>query len=302
MGLGRLVPVISAPVWAIVLGASASAFFDVSALSVGAGFAGKNILQAAVVILGVGLSPQVLWRVGLGSLPVMLSTMAAGLTMAWLVGRWLGLKPHLTTMIGVGTAICGASAIAAVSPVIDAEDGDLAFAIGTIFLFNVVAVLLYPTLGHLMDMTAHGFGLFAGTAINDTSSVMAAAYSFGGAAGAYAIVVKLTRTLWIVPITLVLGLTRGRSAGSTAAKRARLPLFVVLFVLAALLGAVLPAVGKLGPQANVAALFLITWALAGVGLGAPIKSVRHTGARPLVLGAVLWATVGLVSLLWQGLL
>src|SRR5690606_6815366 len=118
--------------------------------------------------------------------------------------RWLGLSGHLKTMIGVGTAICGASAIAAVAPILRPDERDTALAISTIFLFNVVAVLLFPLLGHLLQLSDLGFGLWAGTAINDTSSVVAAGYSYSSAAGDLATIVKLTRATLIIPVCVAL--------------------------------------------------------------------------------------------------
>ena len=120
----------------------------------------------------------------------------------FVAGRLLKVGFNLKSLIGVGTAICGGSAIAAVAPIIEAEDQEIAYAISTVFLFNVVAVFIFPALGHALGLTQMGFGLFAGTAINDTSSVVAAGYTFGNAAGDYATIVKLTRTIMIVPIAL----------------------------------------------------------------------------------------------------
>ena len=138
----------------------------------------------------------------------MLFTLTAAFGTAYLVGRALGLDKNTKILIGVGTSICGGSAIAATAPVIEADDKEVAFAISTIFLFNIIAVFVFPALGHLFKMSEDQFGLWAGTAINDTSSVVAAAFSYSDQAGRYATIVKLTRTLMIIPITLVLAFTR----------------------------------------------------------------------------------------------
>ncbi len=171
-----------------------------------------------MVLLGTQLSIAEAARVGLASLPVMLGTLAVCLGAAWLYGRLLGIPRDLRTLIGVGTGICGGSAIAAVSPVIEAASTDVAYAISTIFLFNIAAVLVFPLIGHAIGMSQQSFGLFAGTAVNDTSSVVATATTYGAAAANHAIVVKLVRTLMIIPICLGLaGLTARRQRAELAA-------------------------------------------------------------------------------------
>ena len=154
------------------------------------------------------------FSVGSQSLLIMFATIgAAGIT-AWLVGRYLQLPGNISTLIGVGTAICGGSAIAATAPVISATDKEVAYSISTIFLFNIAAVFIFPFLGHFLGMNDIGFGMWAGTAINDTSSVVAAGYSYSQAAGNFATIVKLTRTLMIIPITLGLALYTARKSVS----------------------------------------------------------------------------------------
>ena len=177
-----------------------------------------------MVLLGTQLSIAEAARVGVASLPVMLGTLAVCLSAAWLYGRMLGIPRDLRTLIGVGTGICGGSAIAAVSPVIEAASTDVAYAISTIFLFNIAAVLVFPLIGHAIGMSQQSFGLFAGTAVNDTSSVVATATTYGAAAANHAIVVKLVRTLMIIPICLGLaGLTARRQQAELAARPARQP-------------------------------------------------------------------------------
>jgi uncharacterized integral membrane protein (TIGR00698 family) len=167
-------------------------------------YASTFVLQCSVVLLGAQLSIGEAARVGISSLPVMLGTLAVCLGAAWLYGRLLGVPRDLRTLIGVGTGICGGSAIAAVSPVIEAASTDVAYSLSTIFLFNITAVLVFPLLGHALGMSQQSFGLFAGTAVNDTSSVVATATAYGTAATSHAVVVKLVRTLMIIPICLFL--------------------------------------------------------------------------------------------------
>src|SRR3984885_1593057 len=193
-------------------------------LAPGIKYAGTFLLQCSVVLLGTQLSIAEAARVGLASLPVMLGTLAVCLSAAWLYGRLLGIPRDLRTLIGVGTGICGGSAIAAASPVIEAASTDVAYAISTIFLFNIAAVLVFPLIGHAIGMSQQSFGLFAGTAVNDTSSVVATATTYGAAAANHAIVVKLVRTLMIIPICLGLaGLTARRQRPELAVGTARQP-------------------------------------------------------------------------------
>lgn len=309
-GLGRLVPVVGAPVFGIVIGAIVAGFFKPGmATDAGAAWAGKYVLQASVVVFGTGLSIVEVLQTGLHSLPVMLGTLAIALIGAWLIGRALGLDGDVRTLIGVGTAICGASAIAATQSVIRAKSADVAYAIGTIFTFNVIAVVTFPFIGRALHMSDHSFGLWAGTAINDTSSVVAASFSFSAAAGAYGIVVKLTRTLMIIPITIALALSQRRRAmragaegGPASDGAARpawskiVPLFLVWFLVAVVVDSlgVIPA--SWHPFLSELGSFMITVALVGIGLGTRVGVLRQAGFRPLALGASLWVLVALSSL------
>ena len=271
----------------------------------GASLAGRQVLQASVVILGLQLSVGQVAAAGARSLPVMLGTLAIALVAAFWFGRLLRVTGNLRILIGVGTGICGASAIASATAVLDAGEDDVVYAISTIFFFNVVAVLLYPALGHFMHLSQQGFGLWAGTAINDTSSVVAASSAYGVHAAVEAVVVKLARTLMIVPIVLALQFWVSRSrrmpTGLAISGWRLVPWFIPLFVLAAVANSLglVPSgsASVLGP----AALFLITVALTGVGLSARFDAMRRTGLRPLLMGASLWAVVGLSSLSLQTL-
>jgi uncharacterized integral membrane protein (TIGR00698 family) len=298
--IGDALPVLGSAVPAVVLGALIATIRPPGAvLAPGLAFAGERVLQASVVVLGLRLSLRQVLAVGVSSLPVMLGTLAACLVVARLVGRRLRIDRDLQALIGCGTGICGASAIAAVAPAIGAASADVAYAVSTIFVFNIAAVLVFPLLGHALGLSQHAFGLFAGTAVNDTSSVVAAASAYGPAAVDHAVVVKLVRTLMIIPIVLVLAALTGRRGATTARKRPVLrlvPWFLVGFLVMAALdstGAV-PA-GADAPIATVST-FLISTALAGIGLSTDVRALRRTGHRPLLLGAILWVTVTVVSL------
>jgi uncharacterized membrane protein YadS len=262
----------------------------------------------------------------------MLGTLAICLAAAWLYGRLLGVPGDLRTLIGVGTGICGGSAIAAVSPVIEAASADIAYAISTIFLFNIAAVLVFPLLGHALGMSQQSFGLFAGTAVNDTSSVVATATTYGTAATSHAVVVKLVRTLMIIPICLGLATLTARKqqrpaiatapAGAArdgaadapvspaALASARMsprraiklvPWFLIGFVLVAAVNScgIIPA-GAHSPLEH-ASVFLVSVALSAIGLSTNVAALRKAGARPLILGTVLWITVATASLGLQAL-
>jgi uncharacterized integral membrane protein (TIGR00698 family) len=298
---GGAVPLVGAPVIAIVCGMLISAARGPAAprLQPGIAFTAKKVLQASVVVLGSGLSLGRVFSTGIQSLPVLIGTLVIALTVAWLAGRALGLGGNVRTLIGVGTAICGASAIAATDAVIDADEADVSYAIATIFTFNVVAVLLYPAVGHALGLSGHTFGLWAGTAINDLSSVVAASTVYGHAAASYGVIVKLTRTLAIIPICFGLALLRGSRQGNARRRlepRRVLPLFILAFV-----AAVAANTFGLIPHGwhhglSDAATWMITAALAAIGLSTNIGHIRRAGLRPLALGAILWATVGLASL------
>lgn len=311
---GRLYPVIGAPVIAIVLGVAVGPLVvhrrpDQPTLL---GFAKDRVLQLAVVAFGAQLSLRQLADVGVGSLPVMLGTLTVCLVAAQLIGRRLGIARDLRLLIGAGTGICGASAIAAVSSTIRPRQEQVGYAISTIFLFNVAAVLVFPVLGHALGMSPQNFGLFAGTAVNDTSSVIAAAQTFGGGAEQHAVVVKLVRTLMIVPICLTIATRRraenadGAAGGSGRDGRIRstvalVPGFLVAFVVVVALNSLgalpVPARSALTHAAPV----LVVVALAAIGASVDVRRLRGTGARPLLLGLLLWALVTVTSLGLQGL-
>ncbi|HLO01803.1 MAG TPA: putative sulfate exporter family transporter [Symbiobacteriaceae bacterium] len=332
--VGEALPVIGAPVLAIVTGVGLSAWRAPSArLKPGLKWTAKAVLQIAIVLMGFGLSFAQVWRTGAESFVVMIGTLVVCLGAAFLIGPRMGISRNLTALIGAGTAICGASAIAAVAPVVEAEEGDLAYGISTIFLYNLTAVLLFPVLGHLLGLSMHSFGLWAGTAINDTSSVVAAAYAYGKEAGEYATVVKLSRALMIVPVSLLfawlqrrravaatstaLGLAVGQTgtAGHAGAPMAPatsqvnswrritkvVPGFILGFVAASLLVSTGLVPALLTTWLPKLAKFLIVVALAAVGLSADLKGLRKTGPKPLLLGGILWLLVAFLSLLLQRL-
>lgn len=316
--------VVGAPVIAIILGMIITLILkDKTQFKDGITFTSKKILQYAVILLGFGLNLAKVAEVGLQSLPVIISTISTSLIMAFLMYKILKVPAKTATLIGVGSSICGGSAIAATAPVIEADDEEIAQSISVIFLFNVIAALIFPTLGGLLGMTDDGFGLFAGTAINDTSSVTAAASTWdslhhtGTKVLDYATIVKLTRTLAIIPITLVLTFVRMKRAKSDTQSKAKVsikkvfPMFILYFVLASLIttivnvvctGQALEVAGEIFGFLKQVSKFFIVMAMGAIGLNTNIVKLVKTGGKPILLGFSCWAAITCVSILMQHVL
>ena len=300
--IGQFVPMLGSAIPAVLIGvAVALVRKPTGSIVPGITYSGKFVLQLAVVLLGAQLSLGSIVTVGAESLPVMLSSLTVCLVAAWLLGRALGIDRDIRKLIGVGTGICGASAIAATAPVIKARSSDVAYAISTVFLFNIVAVLAFPALGHVLGMSPHAFGLFAGTAVNDTSSVVAAAGVFSAAALGFAVVVKLVRTLMIIPISIGLAVMEARRSGEgerwTLARVLRLvPWFLVGFVLVAAVTSTGVVAQPMVDVATQVSVFLVATALAGIGMSTDLRAIRAAGLRPLLLGGILSALVAATTL------
>ena len=307
--LGRALPLLGGAVLAIVLGVLLrAAWTPDAAFAPGVRFAGKRVLQASIVLLGFGLDLGQVARTGMESLGVTVATLLFAFAAAWALGRALRVPVKLAALVGVGTAICGGSAIAAVAPILRPDEHDTAFAISTIFLFNLVAVIVFPPLGHLMGMSDAQFGLWAGTAINDTSSVVAAGYSYSHAAGDYATIVKLTRATLIIPVCLVLAFVvaarekrKHAEAGSTGhfSLASIFPWFILWFLVASAVrtAGLIPV--AIQPSIHLLAEFMIIVALTAIGLSADLRKMISSGARPILLGLGVWIAVAVSSLLVQ---
>ena len=276
-------------------------------LTEGINYTSKTILQWAVIILGSGLSLRQVYATGAASVIIILVTITAAFVAVFAAGRMLNVEFNLKSLIGVGTAICGGSAIAAVAPILEAEDQEIAYAISTVFLFNVVAVFIFPAIGHFLGLTQTGFGLFAGTAINDTSSVVAAGYTFGNAAGDYATIVKLTRTIMIVPaalgfVALMMVRRKRETEQGRTAKFHPLKIFP-WFILGFLLMSALNTSGVLDNAAvsflKEGGKFLIIMALSAIGLKTDLRKMLATGLKPMFLGFIVWMSVALTSVAVQ---
>ena len=308
--LGEALPVVGGPVFAILAGMAIALVWKQPARGTvqdGIAFTAKKVLQYAVILLGFGLNLAQIAAVGAESLPIICSTIATALIAGYLLYRVL----HLD------------SAIAATAPVIKAKDEQVAQAISVVFLFNVIAALIFPTLGSALGMSNEGFGLFAGTAVNDTSSVTAAAAAWDGMhPGANALddatIVKLTRTLAIIPITLVLAIMMARkenAAADNATTGAKLlggfslkrafPTFILLFLAASVITTVAVAAGAdaaaFAPLKTLSRFFIVM-AMAAIGLNTDLVKLVRSGSKPILMGLICWICIATASLAMQHML
>ncbi|WP_123053431.1 putative sulfate exporter family transporter [Clostridium sp. JN-1] len=306
--LGNYFPIIGAPVFGIILGILINnTVGKPKKLSTGIKFTSKKILQWAIIVLGAGLNLNQVWKTGLSSFSVMIFTLSASFIAAYAFGKLLKIPFKLKSLIGVGTAVCGGSAIAAIAPIIEADEMEVSYSISTIFLFNIIAVLIFPPLGHLLNFSDKAFGLWAGTAINDTSSVVAAGYAFSNAAGAYATIVKLTRTTMIIPISIIFAaataIQKKRESNKGQAVNYNLvkifPWFILWFLAASFLNTIGLFKGSTINYINLLGKFMITTALCAVGLNSDFMEMIKTGVKPIFLGLIVWFTVAIVSIAVQ---
>lgn len=324
--LGGKLPLIGGPVLGIVIGMLTGWLLTAKdSLSKGIAFTSKKILQYAVILLGFGLNLRTILSVGMTSLPIILSTITTALVSAYLLSKALKIEPKISTLIGVGSSICGGSAIAATAPVIEAEEHEIAQAVSVIFLFNIIAALIFPSLGEWIGFSNKGFALFAGTAINDTSSVTAAAsvwdtiHQSGSEVLDQATIVKLTRTLAILPITLALAIYRAKAAQTeekSVSIRKIFPMFILYFVLCSIVTTItqISAVQGILPEGvrtyiplffstmKKVSKFFIVMAMTAIGLNTDLPKLIKTGGKPLLLGGGCWLSIIIVSLMMQTLL
>ena len=297
---------IGASVIALFIGMAINAFFQPNKTTApGIKFTSKKVLKFAIVLLGASLNIRTVLTVGRFSLTVMLFTLATCFGLGALIGRALGLNWKTSSLINAGTGICGGSAIAAIAPVIEADDMDIAYGMSATFLFDTVMIVVFPLLGRWLGLSDAAFGLWAGTAVNDTSSVVATGYAFSEAAGDFATMVKLTRTLAIIPITLVLSLMQAKKAGTGQGGfrlKNAFPLFILWFVCASVVTTICTSLGV--PSAMFQPLkelskFFIIMAMAAIGLNSNVVKLVKSGGKPLLLGLCCWLGITAVSLLMQ---
>ena len=313
--LGLLFPVIGGAVIAILAGMVIGVIMkNKSPFESGIKFTSKKVLQWAVILLGFGMNLNVILETGKQSLPIIISTISTSLIIAFVLHKAMRIPGKISTLVGVGSSICGGSAIAATAPVIDADDDEIAQAISVIFFFNVLAALIFPAFGHLIGFSTtsgEAFGIFAGTAVNDTSSVTSAAstwdsmWNLGSSTLDTAVTVKLTRTLAIIPITLVLAFyraTKAKRSGANAEKisiKQVFPFFILFFILASVITTIAVSFGVDATVFNpvkTLSKFFIVMAMAAIGLNTNIVKLVKTGGKPLIMGLCCWIGITAVSL------
>ncbi len=300
--------VIGAAVIAMFIGMIVNHFVGkVSVLSSGVKFTSKKLLKFAIILLGLSLNIKTILEVGQKSLVVMVFTLLTCFGGGYFIGRALGLNWKLSNLISAGTGICGGSAIAAISSTIDADDNDIAYAMSATFLFDMAMIILFPIMGQALGMSDEAFGIWAGTAVNDTSSGVAPGYASPGGGGDYATMVKLTRTLSIIPTVIVFALIqlkikRKEAANSTEVKvNFRLAKIFPWFILGFLAMSVVASVFTIPIEAvsmtKTASKFLMVSALAAIGLNTSFKDMKKAGPRPMLHGFIISALVVVVALL-----
>ena len=273
-------------------------------LAPGLKFTSKKVLKFAIILLGLSLNITTILHVGRLSLTVMIFTLLTCFGGGYFIGRALGLNWKLSNLISAGTGICGGSAIAAISPVIDADDKDIAFAMSSTFLFDMVMVALYPLMGRALGMSDIAYGIWAGTSVNATASVVASGYAFSEVAGDFATMVKLTRTIAIIPTVLVFAYIGTRmkqkelkAAGDQKVNLVKIiPWFIGGFLLLAVLNSMGWIPATVGGVMKAASKFLMVTALAAIGLGTSITDFKKAGLRPMFYGITIDTLVTLTAL------
>lgn len=306
--LGKKFSIVGGPVFGIILGLIIALFPRKEYFESGIKFTSKKILQYAIVLLGFSMNLYQIYEVGSQSLIIIVSTISTSLIVSFAFSKMMKIESNVAILVGVGSSICGGSAIAATAPVIDADDSDIAKSISVIFLFNIIAAFIFPMLGNMFNFTDTGFGMWAGTAINDTSSVVAAGETWASMHGSnvalnYATIVKLTRTLAIIPITLVLALYRSKKQAATSVKFTKIfPWFILFFLLASVLSTFLNMSPSITTPLTNLGKFFITMAMGAIGLNTNIVKLIKTGGKPIILGLICWIAITFVSLLMQHVL
>lgn len=303
---------ISSSVFALLIGMLLNPFVSkYNVIKDGINLVSKQVLRFAIVLMGITLSFTQVFSVGKYSLIVMCFTLAAAFGGGYLLGKAFGMDWKLSGLISAGTGICGGSAIAAIAPTIEAKDRDIAYAISATFIFDIFMVILFPIAGRYFGMSDVGFGLWAGTAVNDTSSVVAAGYAFSDAAGAFSMIVKLTRTLSIIPTVLIFSFINERinakkevlSEHSSIKKPIRLqkifPYFILLFLLMVAIKSTGIVPDTLSDSIATISKFSMVMALGAIGLKTNFKEVSHSGFKPMLHGFIISALVVVVSFVVQ---
>ena len=298
--------VIGSAVIAMFIGMIVNRFWHPDFLASGLKFTSKKLLKFAIILLGLSLNITTILNVGKMSLVVMIFTLLTCFGGGYFIGKALGLNWKLSNLISAGTGICGGSAIAAIAPTIEADDNDIAYAMSATFLFDMAMIVLFPIMGRAMGMSDQAFGIWAGTAVNDTSSVVATGYAFSEGAGDFATMVKLTRTLAIIPTVVTFAFVNLRLKRKEAAGNAELkanfsitkifPWFILGFLAMAFVASIFPIPAAVVSGTKSTSKFLMVCALAAIGLNTSFASMKKEGIRPMLHGFIISALVVIVAL------
>ncbi|MEH7386526.1 YeiH family protein [Bacillus sp. JJ1521] len=299
--LGRDFPLIGGAVMAIIIGILVRNFLRIPAIyTEGISYTLKTLLKTAIVLLGFGLSFVSIFQLGFEAILLVIVAVLAGILFTFILAKLFKLEGNIPLLVSLGTAICGATAIVTSSPIVRAKEEETAYAINTIFAFNVLAVLFYPLIGQLFSMPDHIFGMWAGVAIHDTSSVVAAGYSYSSAAGDTSVVIKLIRTLMFVPVTLILSIFISLKSSGNNTNKVKInrifPTFILFFAGAVALNTIFSLPTSLTSVTDGVAKFLILMVMASVGLGTDFKKIKSIGLRPLFVGLISSVMMGLLTL------
>ena len=305
--LSSLIPgdIIGATVMALLVGMSLNPLLNkYKQFNAGVSYTGKIILRVGIVLMGVNMNFAEVLSVGKYSLFVMIFTMATAFGAGNLIGKMFGMNWKLTNLLSVSTAICGGSAVAAVGPVIKAKDEDVAYAISSTFLFDILTVVVIPWIGIALGMSNMGYGLWVGTAVNDTSSVVAAGYAFSEFAGNTAVIVKLTRTLFIIPYVLIFSViterleakSEGKNGQSSVNFKKIFPYFIILFLIVVALRSTGIIPSMLTPALSKTSKFCMVMALSAIGLKTSFGEIKNIGFKPMILGFIVDTLVVFVSI------
>lgn len=298
---------ISASVFALLLGMALNPIISkISLFEKGIKFVSKKILRYGIILMGLTLSFDQVISVGKYSIIVMCFTLFAAFGGGYVLGKLFNMNWKLSGLISAGTGICGGSAIAAIAPTIDAKDSDVAYAISATFIFDVIMVILFPLMGLYFNMSDMGFGLWAGTAVNDTSSVVAAGYAFSDAAGSYAVIVKLTRTLSIIPTVLAFSYINARLKSkddNQTSNKVKIkdifPYFILMFLLMVAIRSLGFIPDNVALQVSDLSKFFMIMALGAIGLKTNFKETYASGFKPMLHGFIISALVVVVSFVVQ---
>lgn len=256
----------------------------------------SQLLQLSVIGLGAGMNLKVIAAVGMQGIGYTVAGILFAFLLGFLLTKLLKTNKHVSILITVGTAICGGSAIAAVSPVLDARDHDISISLGAVFILNAVALFIFPPIGHFLELSQHQFGLWSALAIHDTSSVVGAGLSYGAEALQVATTVKLARALWIIPITFIIAFYMKKTENSVSTKKAKRPWFIVGFLLMAALTTWIPQTQSAGHMISELAKKFLVVTLFFIGSGLSFESLKEVGPKPLVLALSLWIIVASTTL------